>query len=175
MTLDIDVLKKRMQPYRLQEISPGDYDGIWSLYTSVGSYFRRVQPFPSSLNEALADLGALPPGVEPTAKHTFALYEKDQLIALLDFIWNYPAPNMMYLGLLLVHGTFQGKGIGSMILRSLETSALEYGCKRIWVVVAECNLSARLFFQSKGFDATGMAYHRSLKYLVMEKSAIPTT
>ena len=98
-----------MQPYRLQEISPGDYDGIWSLYTSVGSYFRRFQPFPSSLNEALADLRALPPGVEPTAKHTFALYEKDQLIALLDFIWNYPAPNMMYLGLLLVHGTFQGE------------------------------------------------------------------
>lgn len=174
MVLDIDVLKKRMEPYRLEEVSPRDHNGIWSLYTSVGSYFRRFQPFPSTMEEALADLTELPFGVDPAAKHSLVLYQQNFLVALLDFIQDYPMASMVYLGSLLVHEDFQGKGIGSMLLRTLETSALECGCQGIWVAVTECNLSARLFFLSKGFDVTGVANHRLLNYLIMEKSSVPT-
>ncbi|MEE0777017.1 MAG: GNAT family N-acetyltransferase [Bacillota bacterium] len=177
--MDLDVLKQRMAPYRLVEITDREHDGIWELYTSVGSYFRSFQPFPVSLEEALADIATLPEGADPEKKHSLAAYDGAAIVAVLDFIEDFPVMDMIWLGLLLVHRDFQNRGIGSMLLRSLESVALEQGCLRMIVAVGESDLSSRLFWQSKGFDVAGITtYLRrdgfAMKYLIMDKNAIPT-
>ncbi|MFC7393806.1 GNAT family N-acetyltransferase [Scopulibacillus cellulosilyticus] len=56
--------------------------------------------------------------------------------------------NEAYLDKLFTHKDYQGKGVASKILNTLEQEAMKLGCKEIYT---EASITARPFFENKGY------------------------
>lgn len=59
-------------------------------------------------------------------------------------------------------------GVGTMLLEKIEETAIELGCKKMWLITTNDNLDAHRFFQRRGFVLTdvrlgGMTKIRLLK------------
>jgi len=68
--------------------------------------------------------------------------------------------------------TSGGRGIGSMMLRSLEEEAAQAGCKRIWALTTNDNLQGLRFYQKRGYLMKAI-YPNSIAALREIKPSIP--
>ena len=71
-----------------------------------------------------------------------------------------------------INSTLSGRGIGSMLLRSLEDEATQEGCKRIWAITTNDNLEAMRFYQKRGYELKAIHFD-SIASLRLKKPAIP--
>jgi ribosomal protein S18 acetylase RimI-like enzyme len=46
---------------------------------------------------------------------------------------------------------FQGMGIGSTLIQAVRSTAIEAGCRRLWLITTNDNLPALRFYQKRGF------------------------
>ncbi|SOC88107.1 Acetyltransferase (GNAT) family protein [Curtobacterium sp. 314Chir4.1] len=62
---------------------------------------------------ALQDLlESVPDGFDPAGKAGLGLWEGERLVAFADVLLGYPVPSTAYIGLLVVRGGEQGRGLG---------------------------------------------------------------
>ena len=77
----------------------------------------------------IEDLYRTPPGKTTDDKYFLGFFQKDQtLIAILDLIFDYPKPQVAYIGLFMMHVSEQGKGTGSKICL-LYTARFQTSCR----------------------------------------------
>jgi len=74
--------------------------------------------------------------------------------------------------LVSINSTLTARGIGSMMLRSLEDEAAQQGCKRIWAITTNDNLLAFRFYQKRGYVMKAV-HENSLEKLRQSKPSIP--
>jgi DNA-3-methyladenine glycosylase I len=72
-----------------------------------------------------------------------------------------------------INSTLSGRGIGSMLMRSLEDFAAQEGIKRIWAITTNDNLQALGFYQKRGYVMKRI-YENSVTHLRLRKPSIPT-
>ena len=53
----------------------------------------------------------------------------------------------------------EGRGIGTALVQAVREAALEAGCKRLWLITTNDNLTALRFWQKRGFSL--MRVHRN--------------
>ena len=74
--------------------------------------------------------------------------------------------------LVSINSDSSSRGIGSMLLRSLEDEAIDQGCQRIWAITTNDNLQAMRFYQKRGYDLKKIHFD-SIASLRARKEAIP--
>lgn len=74
--------------------------------------------------------------------------------------------------LVSINSTMMSHGIGSMMLRSLESLASEQGVKRIWAITTNDNTQAMRFYQKRGYELKAV-YFDSMTQLRERKPEIP--
>jgi ribosomal protein S18 acetylase RimI-like enzyme len=55
-----------------------------------------------------------------------------------------------------IDAVVEGRGIGSLLIESVEGVAREAGCARLWLVTTNDNVRAQGFYRAKGFDVVAV-------------------
>ena len=128
---------------------------VMDVYDSNRDFSMLTEGRPATFDGCLANIDAIPPGFDPQNKHCISFWENEKCIAMLDFLVGHPSPDCLYIGLLLVHGSLHGKGIGGRIVRSLLNAAECHGLKTARIAVCVANTSGAAFWDRLGFVKTG--------------------
>ena len=112
---------------------------------------------------------SLPPKTTKKDKRYIGFFNGTDLVAIMDLIFNYPNTDTCFIGLFMMNKKYQGKGIGSQIIRgSLGYLKKFYKTARLGYV--STNEQSKNFWAKNGFKPTGAEYQQP-EYLVkvMEK------
>lgn len=145
-------LKKLLPQYDIVAITKQNIDCIVDIYKSNRDYFMLSSGHPASIQNCLDDLEQIPPDVD-REKKTFSAFIKDgKTIAVVEFLEGCPKDDECWLGILLVHQDFQGKGIGREIVEAVLDAAAMCNFSLLQLGVIDCNQKAYQFWKKLGFE-----------------------
>ncbi|MEZ5059761.1 MAG: GNAT family N-acetyltransferase [Saprospiraceae bacterium] len=115
--------------------------------------------------------GTLPPGKYHEEKVLMAGFFKDELIAIFDFLKNWPEENTWVIGLMLVDENWRSQNVGTELLEDLRGYFGLNMVSKLRLGVLEENESAQAFWIKNGFKLNGQSRkdEQGRKILVMEK------
>jgi RimJ/RimL family protein N-acetyltransferase len=135
--------------------TPRDIADVQRILELAPAYALAVTGRPVAPTEAAETFSERPEGVAAADKVVFAVCADGEMVGVADMVRGYPKPGTAFLGLLVVAGPAQGRGIGRRAVRALEAVARERGCTRIRLAVVRTNDAAAGFWRAMGFSATG--------------------
>ncbi len=143
----------------LNRESGRDVDALQELLESAPDYSRRItgsRPRPSDAREVLE---TRPPGLDRGSKLGIGLWSDaaDGLLAFADVLHHWPRPRVAHIGLLVVHASHRGQGLGRSLHDSIVERAVARGdvdILRLGVVATNAEV-AEPFWQSLGYRPTG--------------------
>ena len=74
--------------------------------------------------------------------------------------------------LMTIDALTQYEGVGTVLLRDVEEQAVARGCRRIWLITSNDNLSAMRFYQRRGYRLCAV-YHGAIDLAREFKPSIP--
>jgi len=104
-----------LNKYSLKKMDKDNAKEILELYESNPEYFEYCPPSPS-IEGIIEELHELPPDTEKDNKYYLGIYDHDKLIGVIDLITNYPNEETAFIGLFMLHGNLQNKGLGSKLI-----------------------------------------------------------
>lgn len=149
--------------YRVRALGEGDVEEILALCAANPLFFR-YHPPAATRQSIREDLRALPPGKALTDKYYLGFFapegaggpeESGMLAAVLDLILGWPRADTAYLGLFMVAGPLQGRGVGSGIIAGCLARLAALGFSTVRLAVDEGNPQSLAFWQKNGFVLTG--------------------
>ena len=141
---------------RLLGGQPAEMAALQCVLEAAPEYFTLVTGAPPGGAEAQITFTALPPGKTYEDKFVWCLYEGDAMIGCADVIRGYPGREKAVIGLLLLAGPWQRRGLGRAFAALLEQAIAawpEIACLRIGVVVS--HEGALEFWRKCGYRETG--------------------
>ena len=105
-----------------------------------------------SPEQILRDMETLPPGKSAEDKYYLGYYERQYLIAVLDFIDGYPDSDTAYIGFFMLDKCEQGKKLGRALIEKLCLCCGEWGYRRVMLGWEKANPQSSRFWQSCGFE-----------------------
>lgn len=147
----ITELIKAMPEYSICKISEEHIGDVMGLMKSNEYFYSVTQKHDVCREDCIADLTAVPPGIDLSKKTYVALYEKNRCIAVLDFIEGFPEENIGYLGLFMLDKEVQGKGVGKDIFSKLFEVSTKKGFEIIELACYETNKKGLSFWSKMGF------------------------
>ena len=95
----------------------------------------------------------------------------DTYIGVIDYLMENPKDQCPWLGLLIIHGDYQGFGFGTQAYSLYESDMRKRGLERIRIGVIKENVKARHFWESLGFLSIKTAFSGNGKEIfVFEKN-----
>ena len=82
---------------------------------------------------------------------SFFVKVNNEYVGVLDYLAENPKDQYPWLGLLMIHHGYQGRGYGKMAYSLFETEARKAGIQIIRLAVLTENISARAFWESQGY------------------------
>lgn len=146
--------------YRVRALGEGDVEEILALCAANPLFFR-YHPPAATRQSIREDLRALPPGKALTDKYYLGFFAPEgaegagTLAAVLDLILGWPRADTAYLGLFMVAGPLQGRGVGSGIIAGCLARLAALGFSTVRLAVDEGNPQSLAFWQKNGFVLTG--------------------
>ncbi|EDX83292.1 acetyltransferase, GNAT family [Synechococcus sp. PCC 7335] len=95
---------------------------------------------------------ALPDGKTTQDKYIFGLFDKNDLIGMIESIRHYPDNQTWWLGLMMLSPEQRGKGLGSELYQAFETWVTAQEIKQVSLSVVEANKLGLQFWKSLGFE-----------------------
>jgi RimJ/RimL family protein N-acetyltransferase len=150
----------------LRELGAGDEAVLQALLESDPDYTVRVTGYPPGPSDALSLLMMRPESVPESRKVVLGVFERGALVAVVDLLRGYPAPEYVFIGLLLVEGVRQRQGVGAAALAAVERYAGQWPeARRFRLAVVDTNAPVLGFWLRMGFEATGEAKPYRYDYL----------
>jgi GNAT superfamily N-acetyltransferase len=97
----------------------------------------------------------------------------DTYIGIMDYLMENPKDHCPWLGLLMIHGDYQGFGFGSQAYLLYENMMLERGIPKIRIGVIKENLKAHDFWTSLGFTYYKTAVGQNNKEILVYEKNFP--
>lgn len=150
---DVPILEglcRRLPEWEIRAVREDDLDAVLALLQTAPDYFALDgrQPDLTSLRR---DLNALPPRCAPEQKHYVAFWREGKPEAVLDWVEGYPREQTLWVGLFLVDGTLQGKGLGRALMSALPGAAWDGGMDRLRLACLKHNEKGHRFWLSLGY------------------------
>ena len=143
--------------YTVRPMTEADLPGMLELCRGNPTYYQYCPPEPSA--ESLrADLAALPPRMTPKDKHFLGFFDGPELVALLDLITGYPAPDIAFWGFFMLRADWQGRGLGSALVTELCAALKAMGFRAVRLGWVSANPQASRFWKKNGFLETGATW-----------------
>lgn len=159
-------LENVFAPYKARKLTEADVSDILDLYLENTEYFKHCPPSPNR-ETVKEDMVAFPPKKEAADKYFIGIFDDNYLVAVMDLIDRYPDNQTVFIRLLMVSKSYQGKGIGTYITKALSQTLGAEGYSHIKLGYVKTNLSARSFWLKQGFHPTGIESVRE-HYTVIE-------
>lgn len=113
---------------------------------------------PPSLEACREDFSALPPGREPEHKLLLGLWQEGRLRAVLDLVEGYPDEATLYIGLLELDASCQGRGLGTALVTALARESVLAGFSTLRLGCLVANTPGFGFWQAMGFQEEGRSH-----------------
>ena len=141
----------------IRDLDEDDVDALQDLIESCPAYAERVTGHPPGPADALSALITVPPDFDPSDKRGIGLGEDGVLTAFADLLFGWPDPAAAHVGLLMVHGANQGRGVGRRLHDAvLDRAREETGMTRMRLGIVEPNAPhAEPFWRALGYTPTG--------------------
>jgi RimJ/RimL family protein N-acetyltransferase len=147
----IDDLREELTDYNIVKISKDNIQDVFKLMQSNPYFYEKTQFHSLTIEECLEDITALPPNTDLEQKTYIAFYEKDEIVAVLDYIEKYPDQNTVYIGFFMLHMNKHGKNIGRQIINHFIEACINNNYKEIKLACFEPNEIGYRFWSKMGF------------------------
>ncbi|MFJ3383384.1 MULTISPECIES: GNAT family N-acetyltransferase [unclassified Curtobacterium] len=143
--------------HEVRDLAQDDVDALQELLESFPAYAERITGYPPGPSDALSAVISVPPGFDPAGKRSIGLLEDGQLVAFADVLLGYPDPATAYIGLLIVHGSRRGDGLGRRLHDAvIDRVRQETGASRTRLGIVDSNADvAEPFWTALGYERTG--------------------
>ena len=166
MNLDISALSDRFTVRRLTKC---DVPAMLALTESNPVYYRYRSPAPSA-EDMREGLTALPPGKTAADKYYVGFFNGETLAAVLDLVLDYPETGTAFIGLFMLDGAYQRKGVDSSLFSGIADALAHRGYKKLRLAIDRGNPQSEAFWTKNGFIKTGEEYPNGFSaYLPMER------
>lgn len=161
--------------YSVRKLGEEDIDRIYEL--SLGNpMFYRFCPPDVTRESIRADLKALPPRTTYEDKFYVGFFDGALLVAVMDLILHYPNEKTAFVGLFMVAKEYQGRGVGSWIVRECFDYLNTQGFSAIRLCFAKGNPQSEAFWRKNGLVPTGLEVpYENYTAVVMERELKRTT
>ncbi|HJB22041.1 MAG TPA: GNAT family N-acetyltransferase [Candidatus Fournierella merdavium] len=140
--------------YQVRRLTAQDADSVYEL--SIGNpLFYEYCPPHATREGIMEDMRALPPGKSACDKFYVGYFCENELIAIMDLIFSYPAKNTAWIGLFMMNQGHQHRGIGSEIIRECAMCLKDLGVEFIQLAIAKGNPQSEHFWRKNKFHKTG--------------------
>jgi GNAT superfamily N-acetyltransferase len=134
-----------------QPDSQDDAATLFGLFEQARAYSLLVEGKLPTIEDAVSDLSALPPGKKLRDKCYGGYWKDGVLVGCMDLVRGYPEPDIAYLGLLLFGEAHQGHGYGVVAMAHISQLARSWECTRLRLAVIDKNARGLRFWQRQGF------------------------
>ncbi|MBQ6594705.1 MAG: GNAT family N-acetyltransferase [Clostridia bacterium] len=155
--------------YEVRELDAFDVDAILRVCRGNPLFYRYCEARPTR-GEILGDMTVTPPGVERSAKHYIGFFEERDLVAVMDLIDGYPKEDTAYIGFFMMDARYQGKQIGTEIIREVAACLKADGKTAVRLAIDKGNPQSAHFWLKNGFRIIKEAEVRGWIKLVAERS-----
>ena len=163
--IDVSQLSSRFAVRRLSE---GDAGMILQICLENPQYYLYRKEGPS-VEQALEDLVVTPPGIGPEDKYYVGFFENGTPVAVMDLIGDYPSPDVAFIGFFMMAKAYQGRQIGSGIIRETALYLKSTGKTAIRLAIDKGNPQSSHFWQKNGFTVIKEADRNGHTLLVAER------
>lgn len=107
-------------------------------------------PAPTQAKELFTEC---PPGKTRADKHLFGFFApKGQLVGVVELMEDYPEPSTWYIGLMMLHPSWRGRGLGKQILKWLTGQLAAKQVCHLCLAVLDVNPRGKKFWEANGFS-----------------------
>ena len=156
--------------YSVRKLTAADIDIIYELSAENTMFYKYCPPYVTR-DSILSDMSALPPETSSNDKYYIGFFDGDNLIGIMDLIFNYPNKNTAFIGLFMMKKSMQGKGTGSKIIDECCKLIKSEGYTFVRLGYAKGNPQSEAFWTKNGFEKTGEE-HDNINYtaVLMQKA-----
>jgi GNAT superfamily N-acetyltransferase len=136
--------------------APAELADLQRVLEAAPGYAHRVTGVPPGAADAQSEYAMLPEGKTYDDKFVLGVHLDARMVGCADVVRGYPAPDVAFLGLLLIAEPFQHRGIGRAAYQQVESFVRGFGtCRRIRLSVVRANDHVAPFWEKMGFRRTG--------------------
>lgn len=162
-------IQKLSAKYTVRKLNENDIDAVYQVMRENPLYFQYCPPM-ATHQSILGDMKALPPGTTYDDKYYMGFYEGDSLVAVMDLILNFPDRETAFVGFFMLSYGFQGKGLGTQIVKDCFGSLKECGYRYLRLGFVKGNPQSEAFWVKNGFVRNGIEDVQELyTVVVMQK------
>ena len=147
----VEGLQNLLPDWDIHPVADEELDAVLALMESNPHYFE-LDNRPASMETLLHDRTNLPPRCIPNQKHYVAFWREGKPEALLDLVVGYPRERTLFVGLFMIDGALQRKGIGREIMTALPKAADGAGLDDIRLGCLKGNDGAHAFWETMGWQ-----------------------
>ena len=137
--------------------SVADVDALQKILERVPRYSLNVSGALQPKTAAVDVFSALPENFDRSQKYVYGVYLGSELVGCIDALKGFPSEDTAMIGLLLLAENHQGKGLGKIAYRTLESIFSNWNeISRIRISVVGTNDEVLGFWKKLGFKETGV-------------------
>ncbi len=136
--------------FLFKEIDESFSPQVLELFQASSEYFELISgETPEDTDDYFK---ALPPDKDYDEKHCIGVFDGDNLIAAIDIVENYPKDKEWIIGLLVIHPSYRGLGLGKKTEEILAAIVVENRGKFLRVGVQLQNEDGLNFWKKLGYE-----------------------
>ena len=143
-------ISKISELYEVRLLNDSDIDRMLDLClrNTLFNHYCRIDPTAELL---LDDMHTTPNGSLMINKYYLGYFKDNELVAMLDYVDEWPIQDAGYIRFYIVEKQFQGKQVGTTILRQLFRYLKAIGREKVVCAVVADNPQAEHFWKKNGF------------------------
>ena len=149
--LNVSDFSKR---YAVRILTNDDVSKIYNLCKENSLYYEYCPPFVTREN-ILEDMNALPPNKTKSDKFYVGFFDGENLVAVMDFISDYPERKTAFIGFFMTDKKLQKRGVGSGIISEFIDYLALSGYSFVRLAWIKGNALAEHFWLKNGFQMIG--------------------
>lgn len=143
----------------IELLNEDNCQSYFSVFDSNARYWVDTQGCPASGRDCLDTVCYCPDNFDRRKVYCLGISEREKPVAVVSLLEDYPGEGVLYLGLLLVDGGMQRKGIGTEIVDAI-IEASQGLFDTIQLSVGQNNSGALRFWEKQGFVIDEVSFCR---------------
>lgn len=169
----LEYMRALLLDFDIDVVTKENCSQVVDVFYSNESYYRLTDGRPATESDCLDSIDYCPQGFDPAHCHMIGLSKKGVAVGVVSCLDGYPETNIFWIGLLLVHGEVQRKGVGSQIANAIAAAAETCGFTAVRLSVQNNNHSGLNFWKKHDFlpieDTPACVNGIAVKVLLMER------
>jgi RimJ/RimL family protein N-acetyltransferase len=144
-------INKFSNQYSVRFLKENDIDLVIGVCNGNPLFYEYTIARPTKEN-LLEDMRLTPPGIDLKDKYYVGYFDNETLVAVLDLIDGWPSKEVAYIGFFMMNHSYQGKNIGSSIIKELSIYLKSLNVKYLRLAVNDGNPQSLHFWHKNGFE-----------------------